>query len=726
MRKNRLFWLAVIALLIGLGIWLDLHSFITLENFKARQAEVNAWVAGQPLLAALGYFLIYALVTAVNIPGAAVMTLIGGALFGLAQGTVLVSFASSIGATLAFLLSRYLLRDYVERRFGNFTNRINKGVTQDGAFYLLTLRLVPLFPFFAINMVMGLTRIKTSVYYLISQIGMLPATMVYVNAGTQLAKLDSAAGILSPTLLGSFALLGLFPLVSKLVLNRYKANLLYRQFKKPKQFDANLVVIGAGSAGLVTAYIAAAAKAKVYLIEREKMGGDCLNTGCVPSKALIRSSRIASYINRASEFGLNTTQARTDFPAVMSRVQRVIADIEPHDSADRYTELGVDCITGDATIRSPWEVDVLIDGKKQTITTQNIVIATGGEPAVPPIAGLEEIDYLTSDNLWQLEELPQRLLVLGGGAIGCELSQAFARLGSQVTQVEMLPQLMANEDDQVSSAIEQSFKADGIQVITASKIVGFESDGEQRFAVCEPAFDKATPGTQRIAFDKVLIATGRLGNTKGLGLEHLDTSEGSIEVNRNGTVVVNEYLQTAYPNIYACGDVAGPYQLTHAAAHQAWYAAMNALYGRFWRFRVDYSVIPRAVFCDPEVASVGLNEQSARDLGIAYELSEYGIDDLDRAIADGNATGFVRVLTPPGSDKILGVTIVGSHAGDIISEFVLAMRNGLGLSKILGTVHIYPTQAEANKFAAGNWRKAHLSERLLQLSGWFNRSKTSK
>jgi len=726
MRKNRLFWLAVIALLIGLGIWLDLHSFITLENFKARQAEVNAWVAGQPLLAALGYFLIYALVTAVNIPGAAVMTLIGGALFGLAQGTVLVSFASSIGATLAFLLSRYLLRDYVERRFGNFTNRINKGVTQDGAFYLLTLRLVPLFPFFAINMVMGLTRIKTSVYYLISQIGMLPATMVYVNAGTQLAKLDSAAGILSPTLLGSFALLGLFPLVSKLVLNRYKANLLYRQFKKPKQFDANLVVIGAGSAGLVTAYIAAAAKAKVYLIEREKMGGDCLNTGCVPSKALIRSSRIASYINRASEFGLNTTQARTDFPAVMSRVQRVIADIEPHDSADRYTELGVDCITGDATIRSPWEVDVLIDGKKQTITTQNIVIATGGEPAVPPIAGLEEIDYLTSDNLWQLEELPQRLLVLGGGAIGCELSQAFARLGSQVTQVEMLPQLMANDDDQVSSAIEQSFKADGIQVITASKIVGFESDGEQRFAVYEPAFDKATPGTQRIAFDKVLIATGRLGNTKGLGLEHLDTSEGSIKVNRNGTVVVNEYLQTAYPNIYACGDVAGPYQLTHAAAHQAWYAAMNALYGRFWRFRVDYSVIPRAVFCDPEVASVGLNEQSARDLGIAYELSEYGIDDLDRAIADGNATGFVRVLTPPGSDKILGVTIVGSHAGDIISEFVLAMRNGLGLSKILGTVHIYPTQAEANKFAAGNWRKAHLSERLLQLSGWFNRSKTSK
>jgi len=722
MTKNRLFWVALIALLIGLGIWLDLHSFITLENFKARQADADTWVAGQPMLAALGYFLIYVLVTAVNIPGAAVMTLIGGALFGLTQGTVLVSFASSIGATLAFLLSRYLLRNYVEQRFGNFTNRINKGVAKDGAFYLFTLRLVPVFPFFAINMVMGLTRIKTLTYYLISQIGMLPATVVYVNAGTQLAKLDSAAGILSPALIGSFALLGLFPLISKLLLNRYKANRLFRHFKKPKRFDANLVVIGAGSAGLVTAYIAAAAKAKVFLVERDKMGGDCLNTGCVPSKALIRSSRIASYISRASEFGLNTDQARTNFPAVMGRVQHIIEKIEPHDSVERYTELGVDCLSGSAIIKTPWEVEVLVDGKRRTISTRSIVIASGGKPTVPPIPGLDTIDYLTSDNLWQLEKLPQKLLVLGGGAIGCELAQAFQRLGSDVTQVEMLPRLLAVEDEAVSAAIEQSFTADGIRVLTDMKVSAFEHSDGAHIAVAEGADGKS----ERIIFDKVLIATGRSGNTEGLGLENLIAGDQGIEINRNGTVQVNEHLQTVYPNIYACGDVAGPYQLTHAAAHQAWYAAMNALYGRFWKFRVDYSVIPRAVFCDPEVASVGLSEQQAKTQSIAYELTEYAIKDLDRAIADGEAKGFVRVLTSPGSDKILGVAIVGPHAGEIISEYVLAMRNGLGLNKILGTVHIYPTLAEANKFAAGNWRKARLSERLLQLSEWLNHSRIRK
>ena len=707
MAGSRLFLLGVIAVLIGLGLWFDLHSFITLDNFKARQADVDAWVATQPLVAALAFFTIYVLVTAVNIPGAAVMTLVGGALFGVLQGTIIVSFASTIGATLAFLLSRYLLRDYVEQRFSNFVSRINEGVDKDGAYYLFTLRLVPAFPFFVINMVMGLTRIRVPTYFFVSQIGMLPATMVYVNAGTQIGQLDSLAGILSPGLIGSFVLLGLFPLLARKLLERYNAGKLYRRFRKPKTFDTNLVVIGAGSAGLVTAYIAAAAKAKVTLVEREKMGGDCLNTGCVPSKALIRSSRIASYIKRASEFGLQSAQARADFPAVMRRVQDVIAKIEPHDSVERYTGLGVDCVSGSAEIISPWEVRV----GDQTLTTRSIVIASGGRPAVPPVPGLAGIDYLTSDNLWQLQELPQRLLVLGGGAIGCELSQAFRRLGSQVTQVEMLPRLLAAEDEAVSSAVESAFAVDGIRVLTGMKVVNFGSDETGRFATAEAA----DGSSERVPFDRVLVATGRLGNTEGLGLDNL-----GIETNRNGTVPVNDYLQTLYPNIYACGDVAGPYQLTHAAAHQAWYAAMNALYGRFWKFRVDYSVLPRAVFCDPEVASLGINEQQARERGMEHEVTEYGIDDLDRAIADGEAHGFVRVVTPPRSDKILGVTIVGPHAGDIISEYVLAMRNGLGLGKILGTVHIYPTLAEANKFAAGNWRKAHISPKVLQLSAWLN------
>jgi len=713
MSRSRLLIIIALAILLGIGFWFDIHQFLTLDNFRARQAVTDSWVAANPVLAALSFFGIYVAVTAVNIPGAAIMTLIAGALFGLTQGTLIVSFASTIGATLAFLLSRYLLRDFMEQRFGAAIQRINKGIDAEGPYYLFTLRLIPAFPFWMINLAMGLTRLKVGTYFWVSQLGMLPATIVYVNAGKQIGQLESLSGILSPTLLASFVLLGLFPLITKKILTNFTARKQRSQagsFQKPDSFDTNMVVIGAGSAGLVTSYIAAAAGAKVTLVEKHKMGGDCLNTGCVPSKALIRSSRINTYINRSEEFGINATSKGINFGAVMQRVQDVITAIEPHDSVERYTELGVDCVQGDARITSPWTVE--INGK--AISTRSIVIASGGSPAIPPIPGLNNIDYLTSDNLWQLQRQPNHLLVLGGGAIGCELAQAFRRLGSKVTQLEMLPRLLANEDEEVSAAVKASFLKDGIKVLTGTRAVAFEHTSNGNEVVIE-----SETGRQRIIFDQVLVATGRRGNTAQLGLDEL-----GIEVNPSGTVQVNEYLQTIYPNIYVCGDAAGPYQLTHAAAHQAWYCAMNALFGQFWKFSVDYSALPRAVFCDPEVASVGLNENTAKDQGIPYEVTTYGIDDLDRAIADGEAHGFVKVLTPPNSDKILGVAIVGAHAGDIISEYVLAMRNGLGLSKILGTVHIYPTFAEANKFAAGNWRKAHLSEQLLKFSRWFNRRST--
>jgi pyruvate/2-oxoglutarate dehydrogenase complex dihydrolipoamide dehydrogenase (E3) component/uncharacterized membrane protein YdjX (TVP38/TMEM64 family) len=702
MQLKRLVILLGLVALGGIAVALDLHQLISLENFQRRQADINTWVAANFMLAALSYFALYVMITAVNIPGAAVMTLIAGALFGVPGGTLIVSFASSIGATLAFLLSRYLLRDMVESRLEDTLQRINTGLDKDGPFYLFTLRLIPLFPFFAINLVMGLTRIKVGTYYWVSQLGMFPATVLYVNAGTQIAQLESAAGILSPAVIGSFVLLGLFPLLARKLLARYKAAKTRRSFPKPKTFDTNMVVIGAGSAGLVTAYIAAAAGAKVMLVEKDRMGGDCLNTGCVPSKALIRSSRIKSYIDRSREFGLTANAAQTDFPAVMQRVRDVITTIEPHDSVERYTSLGVDCMAGTATITSPWTVDVA----GSEIRTRSIVIASGGQPAIPPIPGIDQIDYLTSDTLWELNELPAKLLVLGGGAIGCELAQAFKRLGSDVTQVEMLPRLLANEDAAVATEVEAAFRRDGIRLLTSCRATGFATDNGNPVLICEDS-----KGEHRIGFDKLLVATGRRGNSAGIGLENL-----GIEANPNGTIPVNDYLQTVYPNVYACGDVAGPYQLTHAAAHQASYCAMNALFGRFWKFRVDYSVLPRAVFCDPEVASVGINEQTAIETDTPYELTKYGIADLDRAIADGEAQGFVQVLTPPGSDKILGVTIVGHHAGEIISEYVLAMRNGLGLSKILGTVHIYPTLSEANKFAAGNWRKKHLPNQLIKLS----------
>jgi dihydrolipoamide dehydrogenase len=472
-----------------------------------------------------------------------------------------------------------------------------------------------------------------------------------------------------------------------------------KSFTKPSSFDRNVIVIGAGSAGLVTSYIAAATKAKVTLIERHKMGGDCLNTGCVPSKALIRSAKFLSHVQRSQEFGIQTAAATFDFAEVMERVQTVVNAIEPHDSVERYTGLGVECLQGSAKIVSPHHVEITNDkGEKQTLSTRSIVIAAGARPFVPPIPGLADVKPLTSDTVWNLRQRPDRLVVLGGGPIGSELTQCFARLGSTVTQVEMAPRIMIREDEDVSKLVTKQFRAEGVQVLTNHKAKAVEVVNGEKSLVCEFNGNEI-----RIPFDEILCAVGRVPNTTGYGLEEL-----GIATTKTRTVETNEYLETIYPNIYACGDVAGPYQFTHTASHQAWYAAVNALFGTFKKFKVDYSVIPWATFTEPEVARVGLNEQEAKEKGIAYTVSEYGIDDLDRAIADSEAHGFVKVLTEPGKDKILGVTIVGEHAGDLIAEYVMAMKWGLGMNKILSTIHIYPTLAEANKFAAGIWRKSQV------------------
>ena len=649
----------------------------------------------------------YVIVTALSFPGAALLTLAGGAVFGLLWGTVIVSFASTIGATLAFLMSRFLLRDWVAGRFGQRLAAIDEGVRREGGFYLFTLRLVPAFPFFLVNLLLGLTAMKTRTYFWVSQIGMLAGTVVYVNAGTQLAKLDSLSGILSPSLLGSFVLLGIFPLIARKLVEIVRMNKVFAQWKKPARFDRNIVVIGGGSAGLVTSYIAAAVKAKVTLVEKHKLGGDCLNTGCVPSKALIRSAKFLSHISRAAEFGIASASARVEFSDVMNRVQAVIKTVEPHDSAERYTELGVDVVQGSAKIVSPWEVDITReDGSTQRLTTRSIVIATGARPFVPPIPGIEEVGYLTSDNVWNLRELPKRLVVLGGGPIGSEMTQAFARLGAKVTQVEMGDRIMVREDPEVSALVTQRFRSEGIEVLLKHQAKQFIIENGEKILIAEHQGQDV-----RIPFDAVLVAVGRAANLKGFGLEALGIPTGR-------TVDTNEFLQTNYPNIYAAGDVAGPFQFTHTAAHQAWYAAVNALFDPFKKFRADYSVIPWATFVEPEVARVGLNEIEAKEKGIPYEVTTYGIDDLDRAIADSEAHGFLKVLTVPGKDKILGVTIVGEHAGDLIAEYVLAMKQGIGLNKILGTIHIYPTLAEANKYVAGNWKKAHAPQKLL---AWVER-----
>ncbi|HEY7758009.1 MAG TPA: FAD-dependent oxidoreductase [Burkholderiales bacterium] len=708
MTRSRLALLLVLAALVVAFFAFDLGRFFSLEWFKSQQAAIDAFHRSHPWQAAAALFLIYVAVTGLSLPGALPLTLAAGAIFGLLWGTILVSFASSIGATLAFLASRFLFRQAIQARFGDKLRAIDAGMQKEGPFYLFTLRLVPLFPFFMINLAMGLTSIRTATFYWVSQLGMLAGTTVYVNAGTQIAQIESLRGILSPGLLLSFALLGVFPLIAKKAVDWLRARKVYARWPRPARFDRNLVVIGAGSAGLVSAYIAAAVKAKVTLIEKHRMGGDCLHTGCVPSKALLRSAKLLSQIGRAQQWGIRSAQAQFDFGEVMERVQRVIRQVEPHDSVERYTALGVECIEGEAKIASPWSVEVTDAAGKRTLTTRAIVIAAGAQPFVPPIPGLDRVGYLTSDTLWALRVLPGRLLVLGGGPIGCELAQAFARFGAKVTQVEMLPRILMREDPEISQMVAARFREEGIDVRVGHKAKEFRVEDGEKLLVAEHDGRDV-----RIAFDQVLVAVGRVANTTGYGLEEL-----GIPVTKQRTVEVNEHMATLYPNIYACGDVAGPYQFTHTASHTAWYAAVNALFGRFRRFRADFSVIPWATFTDPEVARVGLNETEAKDKGIAFEVTIYGIDDLDRAIADGEAHGLVKVLTVPGKDRILGVTIVGEHAGDLIVEYISAMRHGIGLNKILGTIHIYPTLAEANKYAAGNWKRAHAPQGLLR---WVER-----
>ena len=704
MNSKRLITLLIIVALVASFFIFDLGQYLTLEYMKAKQAELEGFRQENPLGTAAVFFLVYVVVTALSLPGATVMTLAIGAIFGLLWGFVLVSFASTLGATLAFLVARFLLRDAVQDRFGDKLKPINDGVRKDGAFYLFGLRLVPIFPFFVINLVMGLTPIRTWTYAWVSQVGMLAGTLVFVNAGTQLGKLESLSGILSPNLIFSFVLLGVFPLIAKKILQAIKARKALAGYPKPSSFDRNLVVIGAGSGGLVASYIAAAVKAKVTLIEKHKMGGDCLNTGCVPSKALIRSARFLAQTKRAKEFGFKGASAEFDFADVMERVSSVVKQVEPHDSVERYTGLGVEVIEGEAKITSPYSVTV----NGQEFTTRNIVVATGARPFVPPIKGIDQIDYLTSDNLWQLRELPGRLVVLGGGPIGCELAQSFARFGSEVTIVEMAPRLMIREDDDVAALVAERFREDHIDVRAGHMAKQFKVVDGRKILVAEYEGESV-----EFEFDQVLVAVGRAANTTGFGLEEL-----GVQISERRTIEVNEFLQTNFPNIYACGDVAGPYQFTHTAAHQAWYASVNSLFGMFRKFKVDYSVIPFATFTDPEVGRVGLNELEAQQKGVPYEVTVYELDDLDRAIADGEAFGFVKVLTVPGKDKILGATIVGDHAGDLIAEFVAAMRHGFGLNKILGTIHIYPTWTEGNKFAAGNWKRDHKPEKLLE---WVER-----
>ncbi|PIK14772.1 bifunctional TVP38/TMEM64 family protein/FAD-dependent oxidoreductase [Halobacteriovorax sp. JY17] len=698
MKKNisKILLLLIIVTAFLCAKYFNLTHYLTLDFLKENKELLDDFYAQNSLRTIIIYSITYILATALSIPGALILTLAGGAIFGLVKGTIIISFASTIGATLSFAMARFLLRDFVQRKFNKTLKVINQGIERDGHFYLLTLRLIPAFPFFLINLAMGLTKIKMTTYFLISQAGMLLGTIVYVNAGVQLSKLDSVSGILNSKLILSFSLLAIFPLIAKKIITIYKTRRVYGPFKRPKSYDYNMITIGAGAGGLVTSYIGATVNAKVALIEQGKMGGDCLNTGCVPSKALIKSASVIHHAKRANDFGIKEIKVEFNFKDVMDRVKSIIKKIEPHDSIERYTQLGVDCITGKANIISPWEVEV----NGRILTTRNITIATGARPFVPPIKGIELAHIRTSDNIWELEKLPKDLLILGGGPIGVELAQAFSRLGSKVTLVEMSQTLLSKEDSDVSIALQERLSKEGVNILTGHRAKEFKPMS----LICEYQGQDV-----EVQFTDVLIAIGRKANTNGFGLKEI-----GVKLRKNGTIETNEFLQTNFPNIFACGDVAGPFQLTHTAAHQAWYCAVNGLFGRFKKFKVDYSVIPWATYTDPEVATVGKNEKMCIEEEIAYEITKYNIDDLDRAIADSEDYGFVKVLTIPGSDKILGATIIGNHASDLLLEFISAMKNNYGLNKILGTIHMYPTMGEANKYLAGAWKSERKPKKLLE------------
>lgn len=716
--KRSLLWRIGLLVLLAMVIVAVSAAFgLRITDLFDRSGDLErllTWKQDHVLWSALIFFTAYVLVAACSLPMATPMTFAAGYLFGFWAGLLIVSFASTIGATLAFLAARWLARDAVQVRFADRLSSINEGLNKDGAFYLFTLRIVPIVPFFIVNLAMGLTPIRARTFYWVSQLAMLPMTAVYANAGTQLAAIDDPGMILSPGVVTALVLIGLFPWAARAVSNWYRERRLYARWRRPRRFDRNLIVIGAGAAGLVGTLIAASARAKVTLVESGKMGGDCLNYGCVPSKALIRSARSANELRNGERYGLHGVAGSVAFPAVMRRIGEVIARIAPNDSAERYRALGAEVLQGRATIRTPWTVDiVLADGSHRSLTSRSILIATGAEPIVPPLPGIEQSGYVTSDTLWEEfarhEHAPRRLLVLGGGAIGCELAQAFARLGSRVTVIEVASRLLGREDPEIGERVRVALEADGVQVLVGCRVSAVECSGDGKTALVDRG---GRP--ERIEFDELLCALGRKPRLGGLGLEALGVAvEPRLEIDAR--------LRTTYPNIYVAGDVTGRHQFTHVAGHQAWCATANALFRPFYRPKADDRLVPRVTFIEPEIASVGLTEVEAQRTGVPYDTTRLALSELDRAVIDGAEDGFVKVLTIPGRDRILGVAIVAPHAGELLAEFTLAMKNGLGLRRILGTIHAYPTWSEAGQRVAAVWRRERIPRWATRVLERFHR-----
>ncbi len=678
--------LAALAAIIAAYFVLDLGQYLTLAGIKAGVAEWEAFYAAHPAAVIAGFFAVYVAVTAASLPGAALMTLAAGALFGVMTGTIIVSFASTRGATLAFLSSRYVLRDSIEARFGERLKAINAGVERDGAFYLFTLRMIPAFPFFVVNLVMGLTRIRTSTYMWVSQAGMLLGTVVYVNAGTQLARIESLSGIASPGVLGSFVLLGIAPWLARLVIGALQRRKAYSGFKRPRKFDRNMVVIGAGAAGLVSAYIAATVKAKVTLVEAKDMGGDCLNTGCVPSTALLAAGKAAQAMRSGAAFGIAPVEPTIDFAAVKDHVTGIIASIAPHDSQERFEGLGVTVLRDYARFTSPREVQA----GQTLIRARRFVIATGSHAAIPPIPGIEDVPYLTNETIFALRDRPDHLLILGGGPIGMEMAQAHRRLGCRVTVIEAV-RALGRDDPDCAAVVLASLHAEGVEIIEGQAVVRLRRLPEGIEAVLADGLV--------LTGSHLLIAAGRKP-----AIERLNLEAGGITHSRTGITVGANLRSVSNRRVYAMGDVAGGLQFTHVAAAHAGVLIRQILLGLPAKAA---SSAPWVTYTEPELAQVGLSEAEARAAHgdhVTVLRAEFGGND--RAIAERKGKGLVKVMVVKG--RPVGASIVGPQAGELIGFWALAIATRVKLGTLAGLVLPYPTLGETAKRASGAYFSAKL------------------
>ncbi len=704
------------ALIIGIVIVMSL-GFMLLP-VKDWFLAARGWIDGLGIWGPAAVAAAYAVLTVAMIPGSA-LTIGSGLIFGFWKGFAVVTVGANLGALGAFLLARTLFRERAEALArGQKTFRaVDSAIAREGFRIVLLLRLSPVFPFTVLNVLLGVTGISAASYVLANLIGMLPGTLMFVYLGT-LGEAAAGTQSLGQTVLrivGLAATVVVTVVITRIARRALKAASLdgganpgvapeaapvgagaktipgdaYDQALlasvKPTahvnpipQDRYNLVVIGAGTAGLVTAAGGAGLGAKVALIEKHMFGGDCLNVGCVPSKGIIRAGRAAAAVREAGAFGIRLAgEPRIDFAATMERMRRLRAGIAPHDSVKRFSELGIDVYLGEGRFTGPDEIEV--GGNK--LRFQAAVIATGARATFPRIPGIEEVEPLTNENVFTLTELPRSLILLGAGAIGCEMAQTFRRLGSEVTIVIRGNRIMTREDPDAALIVQRKFEQEGIRVLTGSAIKRAEKRGGKKVIVIE-----RDGSEESVEADQILIGMGRAPNVEGLGL-----SAAGIAYGTEG-VTVDANMRTTNPRVFAAGDICSRLKFTHAADAQARIVLRNALF--FGRARATDLVIPWCTYTDPEIAHVGCYEKEARDRGLAVTTFTVPLEDVDRAILDGETEGFGRIHLKSGTDRILGATVVASHAGDMIGELTMAIQNGLGAGKLASVIHPYPTQGE--------------------------------